>query len=310
MKKGMAYVAIAIAVLLAAYAVWIYPGKQVRPVGQLAFAESHDTQIAYYTSGEGQAVVLLASLGRSVSDFNALVPVLNRAGYRTISVESRGVGQSQLGDLTEPSLYRLADDIEVVLTIELDDGSTSVRLIGHAFGNRVARAYAHTHPQRVDAIALLASGGAQRLTDMPEVLAALRGCFKWWTPPPVRRSDVRFAFFAGSNPVPGDWMKGWHINASRAQAAAVANTPEKEWREAGGRAPILVLQGADDRIAPARLTSEKLRALFPDRVAIHQIEDAGHALLPEAPEEIAAVLIAFLRTHTDNEKKISEESEP
>lgn len=304
----LGYLAIAIMALLIAYGVWVFPGKQVQPVGEIDFVGSQGEQIAYYSSGEGPVVILLASLGRSVSDFNVLVPALNQAGYRTISVESRGIGRSEVGDLTHPSLYVLADDIEAVLEKELKDGTSLVHLVGHAFGNRVARAYANKYPQRVDGIALLASGGAQRLTDMPDVLAAMRGCFKWWNPPPVRQHDIRYAFFAGSNPIPDDWLKGWHLKASKIQVAAVATTPEREWRDAGGKAPILVLQGSHDRIAPAKLTSEKLQAQFPNRVTVLEIKNAGHALLPEAPDDIATALVDFFASKAQQPKNNMEEN--
>jgi Predicted hydrolases or acyltransferases (alpha/beta hydrolase superfamily) len=177
----------------------------------------------------------------------------------------------------------------------LDKGDT-VHVVGHAFGNRVARAFAHQYPDTVNKIVLVASGGAQNLREMPDVLKALTGSFKWWTPPPIRKSNVHFAFFADEHPVPPDWMRGWYIEAMKAQSRAVALTPEAEWRAAGGHAPILVLQGGDDRVAPAALTSESLRADYPDRVSIKVIPNAGHALLPEAPDDIANAIIAFLST--------------
>ena len=86
----------------------------------------------------------------------------------------------------------------------------------------------------------------------------------------------------------------------------MANTPEQEWREAGGRAPILVLQGMEDRIAPASLTSAKLKAAYPDRVLVCPIKQAGHALLPEAPDLIARHVVAFLNAQVEDTGKTAD----
>ncbi|MCB0543831.1 MAG: alpha/beta fold hydrolase [Saprospiraceae bacterium] len=47
--------------------------------------------------------------------------------------------------------------------------------------------------------------------------------------------------------------------------------------------PIHILHGRRDRLIPYR-QSEKLRALAPDRIQLHPIEDAGHNNLPDFPE--------------------------
>ncbi len=277
------------------YLAWVFPRAGAAPEGEAAFATSADgAQVAYYASGAGPRVVLLASLGRSVGDFNELAASLRAAGFRTVAVESRGVGETPLPEAGRYTLYDLGKDIEAALLADgLAEGET-VAVIGHAFGNRVARAFAHKYPDRVDKLALVASGGSQNLQEMPEVLSALRGSFVWWKPPPLRKNDVRYAFFAGDNPIPDDWFHGWHQEASRAQSAAVRATPVAEWRDAGGWAPILILQGDADRVAPAEITSAALKRDYADRVTINVVENAGHALLPEAPDRIATAVVEFL----------------
>ena len=53
-------------------------------------------------------------------------------------------------------------------------------------------------------------------------------------------------------------------------------------------------QAAEDRIAPIA-NAHDLARRFPDRVRIVEIPRAGHALLPEQPEAVAAALLAWLR---------------
>jgi pimeloyl-ACP methyl ester carboxylesterase len=86
-------------------------------------------------------------------------------------------------------------------------------------------------------------------------------------------------------------MAGWYPRAGIAQARATANTPFVEWG-AGGRAPILILQPAEDAAAPSGAAA--LAKRFPDRVELVVIEGAGHALLPEQPAEVAREILLYL----------------
>ncbi len=273
--------------------------ESARPaIGALEFAIAQDeARIAYYDSGPkgARAVVLLASLGRSVSDFNELAIALNDAGFRTVAVEMRGVGRSAPIPKAEPTLYDLGDDVEAAINHVGVSSAERVDIIGHAFGNRLARAFAAARPDRVNRIALIAAGGAQDLAKAPEALQALKNSFDGDLPEAERHAAIRFAFFANDNLAPDFWLNGWHGEAARFQSRAVRRTPEDKWRAAGGEAPILIIQGAEDRIAPAGIASDLLKSEFPERVQVVTVDDAGHALLPEQPTAIAGALIAFLK---------------
>ena len=57
---------------------------------------------------------------------------------------------------------------------------------------------------------------------------------------------------------------------------------------------MLVIYGAEDMIAvPAN--AKGLAAEFPDRVTLVEITNAGHAMLPEQPEQVAKAVLAYLR---------------
>lgn len=267
--------------------------------GELRFAVAADeARIAYYDSGpkDGRAVVLLASLGRPVSDFNELAAALNDAGFRTIAVEMRGVGRSAPVPAEEMTLNDLGDDIGAALAHAGVAPDSRVDVIGHAFGNRLARAVASARPERVRSIVLIAAGGAQNLAETPDALDALKKSFDDALPLEERGAAIRYAFFAGDNPIPDYWMSGWHAEAAQFQSAAVRRTPEHEWREAGGIAPMLVIQAKEDRIAPAVKTSNLLKEQMPARVTVLAVDGAGHALLPEQPAAIASAVVDFLNS--------------
>jgi pimeloyl-ACP methyl ester carboxylesterase len=87
-------------------------------------------------------------------------------------------------------------------------------------------------------------------------------------------------------------MTGWYVVVSRAHSAASRATPVETWWEAGS-APLLVVQGLEDEIAPPANGRMLVEALG-ERVSLVELEDAGHALLVEQPQAVAAALADFL----------------
>jgi hypothetical protein len=85
--------------------------------------------------GSGTPVVLLANAGRGTGYFGDLVRALAAGALQTISVNMRGTGESR-GSLDGITVHDLAADVAGVLEA-LDCGPA--HLVGHAFGNRIAR---------------------------------------------------------------------------------------------------------------------------------------------------------------------------
>ena len=82
--------------------------------------------------------------------------------------------------------------------------------------------------------------------------------------------------------------------AARAWAEAARRTPRDDWWS-GGDVPILVIQGLEDRIAPPE-SGRRLRAEYPHRVRLVEIDGAAHALLAERFDRVAAEVLAELTT--------------
>src|SRR5215831_15777127 len=93
-----------------------------------------DTQIEVLAQGQGHPIVLLPSLGRGASDFDAIADRL-AASFRVLRPEPRGIGASR-GPMTGIDLHTYAADVAAVIE---HNGSGSAFVVGHAFGNRVAR---------------------------------------------------------------------------------------------------------------------------------------------------------------------------
>ena len=161
MNKAIWLLAIPVLLIGAFYAFWVpLPDTPARDTaGEMISVERDGRRLCYYVSGKGPPVILLASAGREVSDFNELVTTLNRAGYRTIAIEAPGIGNTPLPK-GEPGLFDLADDVKIIARKELAAGEKAA-IIGHAFGNRVARAFASKYDGDVNGVILIASGGAK-----------------------------------------------------------------------------------------------------------------------------------------------------
>jgi pimeloyl-ACP methyl ester carboxylesterase len=235
--------------------------------------------------GHGKLIVAIPSLGRGGDDFADLGNRLAAAGYRLEAVNPRGVGASHVR-ADNVTLNDLADDVAAVIDSE---SGRPAAIIGHAFGNRVARLLAVRRPDLAPAIILLAAGGT--VPPSPATTASLQRSFDTTLPPEQHLEAVRRAFFAsGNSPVP--WNGGWYSAVAAMQGSAGKTVPAARWW-AGGTARILVVQGREDAVAPPA-NGELLKKAYPGRVTLVELNGAGHALLPEQPDAVAAAILKFL----------------
>lgn len=244
-------------------------------------------------AGRGADIVMVPSLGRSASDFNELAEAMQARGHDVVLVEPRGMrARGGLGQ-EDIDLFDLADD---VAAIAADADLNAHVIVGHAFGNRVSRAYATKHADAVLGTVLIAAGG--KVAIEAKTREALLRSFWVWMPDAWRAPYIRHAFFAGDNEMPDYWVRGWSIPTSRMQIRATGNTPSETWWH-GGSAPLLVIQAMQDTIAPPEHTADLLEQEFGARVRVARIENSGHAILPEHPERVEAALASFMEAVTE-----------
>ena len=237
--------------------------------------------------GKGEPIVFIPSRGRGVQDFDALSNRLSQAGYQVIMPEPRGIGGSS-GPLKDITYHDLASD--VAATIESLVGRPAT-VVGHDFGNRIARTLASDYPRLVKQLILLSAGGM--VPRSPEMEKLTTRFWESALSQEDRLTAIRQIFFAAGNDVPRTWEEGWYIEVASAQRASDARTSLKEWW-AGGSAPILVVQGTEDVVALPE-NAKRLAAQFPERVTLVEIPHAGHALLPEQPEQVEKAILAYLQ---------------
>ena len=266
-----------------------------RPIiGTMRSFDVDEMSYHYAVSGEGPVVVLYPSLGRTGSDFNELVSSLNGSGFRTLVLEPRGFKNGAGTKKDDITLFDYSSDIKAVLDHENLAEGQGVFLIGHAFGNRVVRAFGSKYPKQVRSMVLLAAGPQKSKDAKDEMNQAFREIFYFFLSDAWREKRVGKVFFSDPKKVPDYWVAGWSDQISKSQVKALNNTELGNW-ERGGGVPMLVIQGADDALTPPEIFSEAIKKKLQDQVTISMIDGAGHALLPEQPDMIKDQVIRFLQ---------------
>ena len=239
-----------------------------------------DATIEVVAEGSGRLIVMLPSRGRDSSDFDAAAAALAADGFRVLRPQPRGIGGS-VGPSETLTLHDYAGDIAAVITAEHDGPAV---IVGHAFGNWVARMTAVDHPALVRGVVLAAAAAKVYPPGLSAVVGKVGDPA---LPESERRMYLQQAFFAPGHD-PSSWLAGWYPAVNRSQNAASERTRQAEWWS-GGKAPLLDLQAADDPFKPAASRNE-LKDEFGSRVTLVVIPDASHALFPEQPKAAAEAI--------------------
>ena len=115
-------------------------------------------ELHYRSTGAGTPIVLLS--GGPGFDVDYMQPVGDflPVDYRRIFLEQRGTGRSRAASLSPESmtLQTVVEDLEALRQHLKQD---RLVLLGHSWGGMLAMAYAVAHPERVDRLILIGSGG-------------------------------------------------------------------------------------------------------------------------------------------------------
>lgn len=245
-----------------------------------------EARIEVIAEGEGPLLVLLPSSSRDSEDFDDIAAMFAAGGLRVLRPQPRGMGAS-VGWMENLTLHDFATDVAAV--IEAEGGEPAV-VLGHAFGQWVARTLATDRSDLVRGVVLAAAAAK---TAPPELRDHLARCANTDLPDVVRLAALRVAFFAKDHD-PSSWLTGWHKVAGAVQRAASQATPQAEWWTAGS-APILDIQAEQDPWRPRDTLNQMRDDLGAHRVTVVVIPDASHALVPEQPQKLVDAVLAWIR---------------
>jgi pimeloyl-ACP methyl ester carboxylesterase len=249
-----------------------------------------DSNIEYFSRGKGEGIVLLPGGTLTVGYLDGLANALAKAGYRVVGINFRGSGKST-GPSQGVTLQTMADDVAGVIK-SLKIGP--VHVAGNDFGNRVARMLAASHPDLTRSVILLAAGG--KIQPKPEAAHALMVMFN----PASTDADVMaiMPYFV-SNPANAERVLAM-MKPSRDPAAgpiekaAAEATPLGSCWAPPGKTKYLIVQGAEDQIAPPE-NGEILKKELADRATLINVPAAAHLLPLEEPDTTASHVIGFIR---------------
>ncbi|MFC7751782.1 alpha/beta fold hydrolase [Tsukamurella soli] len=240
--------------------------------------------------GAGDLVVIHPSLARGAADFDQVAVLLAEAGYRVVSFDPRAAGATRDAP-ARPDATVTLDDFAADLREIISANGGRAHIVGHDFGNRVARRLATLSPEVVRSIVLWGAGAGVPAPEAVRILAAVTSPT---TPAPEFKKAVADGFFAPGNDA-SVWYTGWYPAAALLETQASGATAVSLY-EGGGTAPLLIVQGGQDAIAPPA-GSLALQKKIGDRASRTVIDGAGHCMVAEQPRRLAEATAEFLRRH-------------
>ncbi len=278
-------------------------------MGFITVGDENSTPIELYyeDQGAGQPVVLIHGYPLNGHSWERQTRDLLTAGYRVITYDRRGFGNSsKVG--ADYDYDTFAADLHTLLqSLDLRD----VVLVGFSMGTgELARYVSRYGHERVAKLAFLAAlepylpvrddnpdGVPQEVFDGIEA-AAREDRYAWF-------SQFFFNFYNLDENL-GDRISqeavtaSWNVAISSAPVAACAVV--SSWIEdfradveavRESRKPTLILHGTADNILPIDATARRFRQLLPDATYV-EVEGAPHGLLWTHADDVNAALRAFL----------------
>ncbi|WP_392674973.1 alpha/beta fold hydrolase [Streptomyces sp. LN785] len=268
---------------------------------------STDVELYYEDQGSGQPVVLIHGYPLNGHSWERQTRELLASGYRVITYDRRGFGQSSkvAGGYDYDTF---AADLHTVLeTLDLRDAI----LVGFSMGTGELARYVKNHGhERIAKLAFLASlepfllAADDNPTGVPQSVfdgiadAARSDRYAWFTQ--FYKDFYNLDENLGGRISQEVVTANWNTATTSAPVAAYAVVPAwiEDFREdvtavrAAGK-PALILHGTGDRILPVDSTGRPFHKAFPEADYV-EIEGAPHGLLWTHAAEVNEALLAFV----------------
>ena len=278
-------------------------------MGRITVGTENSTPIELYyeDQGSGQPVVLIHGYPLNGHSWERQTRELLAQGYRVITYDRRGFGQSSKVNAGYDYDTFAADLNTVLETLDLRD----VVLVGFSMGTgelaRYVSRYGHDRVAKLAFLASLEPFLVQR-DDNPEgvpqevfdgIEAAAKGDrFAWFTDfyKNFYNLDENLGSRISEEAVRGSWNVA--ITSAPVAAYAVVEAWIEDFRadveavRAAGK-PTLILHGTKDNILPIDATARRFHLAVPDADYV-EVEGAPHGLLWTHADEVNAALKGFL----------------
>jgi pimeloyl-ACP methyl ester carboxylesterase len=270
------------------------------------FLDIEGGRIGYDVTGQGPLIVLSPGIGDLRQAYRFLAPRLARAGYRVAAADLRGHGDSSIGSWASISRTDVAGDL---LALIRRLGGPAV-IVGNSLSGGAATIAAAQAPDLVSAIVEI-----NPFTRVPKVdLGALvrvrryrRGMLLMGGTQAFRSLNLWMRYLNLAYPAkPADWAD--YTAALRATLTepgrmaefmkTLKTTPaDAEAQLPNVRCPALIVMGTEDPDFPdPRAEGEAIVTAMPAGLGtLATVEGGGHYPHAQCPDEVAALVIAFLK---------------
>ena len=289
------------------------------------FATTPTLRIAYEDGGpkDGPPVLLLHGWPDDPRTYDAVVPTLQAAGYRTIVPYLRGFGATSFLTATTPRSGEMVamaqDEIDLADALALN----TFAVVGHDWGARIAYVLATAFAGRVTRIAALSVGWQPGELATPSLEQVRKYWYQWFMATrrgkdTVRRDPKAFARIQWETWAPQGWFSDAEFDATAKSfenpdwSDITLHSYTVRWGEADKdpryrdldsramaaqsiKVPTLMIQGGADGVTLAATTDGKDK-YFTGGYRRVVLDGVGHFPTREKPAAVTQLLLAFLKT--------------
>jgi pimeloyl-ACP methyl ester carboxylesterase len=266
---------------------------------------SADIEIYYEDHGAGQPVVLIHGYALSGRAWDKQVPALLEDGYRVITYDRRGFGQSSQ-PVTGYDYDTFAADLSTLLEhLDLRDAV----LVGHSMGTGEVTRYLGNYGSARVAKGVLVSPVPPFLLQTPDnpdgvpqslfdgfIQAAQADTPAWMKG--FLDTYYNMDTLRGTLVSDQAWQASWNLAVTASATAMVAciTTWTTDFRADLPKidVPVLVIQGDADLVLPLDKTGKRLLGLIKD-VMLAVIEGGPHAIPWTHADQVNTAMLSFLR---------------
>ena len=242
--------------------------------------------------GDGEPLVLLNGVMMTSASWAMQTAALS-PHFRCVLHDFRG----QLRSDKPPGPYSMQMHVDDLAALLDELAIERAHVVGTSYGGEVGMMFAGSHPDRVQSLAVISSVArvdeplrhavllwAETARKAPERLWDITLPYNYSPRFVERHPEIMAAASKRVAALPPDWFRAL---ADLCDAFVTLDV------DLGAiRCPTLVLCGSDDALKPVRFSREIADGIAGARLEI--IEDAGHAVIIEKPEEVDAALLRFL----------------